>query len=370
VPLDVALRWLVDDGGEHEARVLVVEWRLAHQHLVQHDAERPPVARVAVRVVAAAAAAAAVAQLLRALVGGGGRDHLGRHVHARADEGARAGVGAAQHVALAEAEVHEAHVAAVVEHDVGGLEVSVGDVQRVQVRDGAGHLRAVEARALHAQPAEGVVQRVGGGQTARRRRRRRRRRRLLPLAARAAQVVEEVAGLQVLHAEVEPLGALEGELERGDERVRHLRHDLPLLRRVLLGVRGHLLLGEDLHGEVTLGVAQRAVPPRGRPWPARRLARRRRPPRTVAALRQHHGAEGALSEQPQHAEVFHGECLLGEGRRVAAAAALVFAVRPPAPAKTARTAAAAAAASASAAAAAATRRGPALRVLRPLRLRL
>ena len=94
------------------------EGRLADEHLVDEDAERPPVGADVV-----------------ALVG----DDLGREVLGRAAEGPRAVLDV-----LGEAKVHKFEVAVLIKEQVLRLEVAVGDLSRVEVGEGGRDHRPIE----------------------------------------------------------------------------------------------------------------------------------------------------------------------------------------------------------------------------------
>mmetsp|Transcript_49305 Transcript_49305/g.106798 ORF Transcript_49305/g.106798 Transcript_49305/m.106798 type:complete len:314 (+) Transcript_49305:702-1643(+) len=146
-PLDgrrrvAAQRWGVGDAtrprhdlGHDLDRRIAVKGRVSGQNLKEKDAESPPVDGTPV-------AAAA--------------DHLGRQVVHRATDGARELVG---REALAHAHVHQLEVALRVSDEVLGLEVSVGDAQRVQVSERVRDARAVKRGGVLAHAPDAAQQR-------------------------------------------------------------------------------------------------------------------------------------------------------------------------------------------------------------------
>jgi hypothetical protein len=109
----------VDDFSVNIHRVFILERWKTSQHLVDKDAESPPVDRFRV---------ALIEQYLRCYVLRGAADGVG----ALADD-------------LSEAEVDELEVALVADHDVLRLQVAVDDVLPVQVLEDANYLSPVES---------------------------------------------------------------------------------------------------------------------------------------------------------------------------------------------------------------------------------
>eukprot|EP00754_Rhynchopus_humris_P019492 Rhum_TRINITY_DN14643_c10_g1::Rhum_TRINITY_DN14643_c10_g1_i1::g.107433::m.107433 len=128
----------------HLIQVLAVEGRQTADHLVQKDAQRPPVHRLSV-------ASRRVQELGSQVLGG-------------AAEGG--GLLLAVDARLRKAEVGDAAVALPVEHAVLRLQVPVDDVQRVQVPQRQPDLRRVELRpALRERPhLRQVVEQLAAGQ--------------------------------------------------------------------------------------------------------------------------------------------------------------------------------------------------------------
>ena len=110
------------DGWEELLLVFPVERRLAHQHLVQQHAVRPPVNTRPVRLVV---------------------NDLRRDVVRRPAE--RLGGRPIPDALLAHAEVRDLDVALLVEHDVVQLEVAVDDPVWVEVHYANQDLRSVES---------------------------------------------------------------------------------------------------------------------------------------------------------------------------------------------------------------------------------
>ena len=179
--------------------------RVAHEHLVDEHARRPPVDGLAVAL---------------------GLDDLGREVLGRAAERPRAVLDQ-----LGEAEVDDLQVALAVEQQVLGLEVAVDDVAVVEVLEREHHRRAVEG---------------GGG--------------LVELAL-LLQQREELAALADLEHHVQVGAVLVRRDQPYAERVVGLRHDPLLVHHVLLEARGGGLGVRDEGGAGVRWAAKR--PPAG-----------------------------------------------------------------------------------------------------------
>jgi len=150
----------------HLVGILIIEGRKTCKHLVQEDAQSPPVHGLVIAV---------AQQQLR-----------GKVLGCTAE-----GVGAVLvlHVKLAKAEVAEGNVTLIVEQDIFWLEIAVDDVEAVQALEGAQQLSRVETTAVDIET-------------------------LFPL-----QMMEQLAAVDKSKNEVELLGTLEGKLEGNDERV-------------------------------------------------------------------------------------------------------------------------------------------------------
>ena len=114
--LNLALEDLLVDGH----RVIVIEGVNAGEHLVREDAQGPPVDRLAVALI---------------------QEDFGRQVLGRSAKRVSARL-----AVLSESEVRQFEVALLVNKDVLRLQISVNDVQRVQILEHQRHLRGVKPK--------------------------------------------------------------------------------------------------------------------------------------------------------------------------------------------------------------------------------
>lgn len=178
-----------------EIYIFVVEGRKASHHFVEQDAESPPVDDLGVTVTKEEL----WCEVLGCTTEGCQREREKSSVHSSqltlSQNLLTVGGLTLRHVELAETKVTEGNVASVVEENVFGFEVSVDDVEAVQVFEGAEELSGVEAGAVLAE------------------------------AAFTLEVVEELTAVDKGEAEVELFGVLEAEFERDNERVVDLAED-------------------------------------------------------------------------------------------------------------------------------------------------
>mmetsp|Transcript_29000 Transcript_29000/g.84662 ORF Transcript_29000/g.84662 Transcript_29000/m.84662 type:complete len:208 (+) Transcript_29000:561-1184(+) len=173
-----------------------VPGRQPREHLVEHHAHVPPVR----------------SQSMAPLI-----QNLGRKVLGSAAKRVRTGIRVTNSF-LRQPKVRELHVAVLVQQDVLWLEISVDDLDGVQVLQGACDLRRVE-------PCSGLRQA------------------LLP-----REPEEELASGAVVQHEVKLLRRLEGEVHAHDKGVPHHAQDTALCPSVLdLPPPLHMVFAQDLH---------------------------------------------------------------------------------------------------------------------------